>query len=659
MSPALKIRLPRAARFRSLPLFWKVLVPFLLLILLLGVIGSFVIVRELTANAQARLSQDLLRTSLDARSSIHDRELYLLESASFAANLQGMAEATGSSDGERISKLLRSVLALKTDLNLLVAANRDGIGLAEFRKVEGGEAGLSAGTEWAAQPFVGRVLDDPKGRRAAGFVKAGSHPLMAIAAPICSGSQDCVAVGVVIVAVSVDRLTANEPSDTSAAAGAPEAGMVIYDEAGSVLAEAGIVPHIKPPTISGRSLIRRNDTSGSTGISTLYAPLEIQGRRAGILAVSLPTDPAFSSVRGTGIRLALFLLAAMAGIVAIGAMLSRFIMAQVGPLLETSRALGRGDLSARAPVVADDELSELARGVNQMAEQLEASYETLELRVAERTEEVQRLLRERTDLFTTLSHEFRTPLAVITRYLEMMLDPSYLKKPRWGSEAGQVMKDSTDQLLVLINDILDLAKAEAGHIDIALQDVALPGFLKRLRKTIEGLAGAGNLHVRIDVPQDLPLVRADGSRLREIILNLVDNAAKYTPPDGHIKVSARARNDLVEVSVSDTGLGIPEEVRDRIFEPFYRVDGSRPRKGQFSTGLGLALTKRLVEAQGGQIWFEGRPEGGTTFTITLVPVSVTPSPRKGRRGRLNRTAGTPTPQGLADGRPKPVQDRAS
>jgi two-component system sensor histidine kinase/response regulator len=349
----------------------------------------------------------------------------------------------------------------------------------------------------------------------------------------------------------------------------------------------------------------------------------------------------------------------MVGIVAIGAMLSRFIMAQVRPLLETSRALGRGDLSARAPVVADDELSELARGVNQMAEQLEASYETLELRVTERTEEVQRLLRERTDLFTAISHEFRTPLAVITRYLEMMLDPSYPKKPRWSSEAGQVMKDSTDQLLVLINDILDLAKAEAGHLDMALEDVALPGFLTRLRKTIEGLAGAGGLHTRIDVPKDLPLVRADGSRLREIVLNLVDNAAKYTPPDGHVEVSVRTRNDVVEVSVSDTGLGIPEEVRDRIFEPFYRVEGRQPLKGQFSTGLGLALTKRLVEAQGGQIWFEGRPERGTTFTFTLVPVSATPLPRKGRPRKLNRTAGTPAPQGLADGRPKPAQDRAS
>jgi signal transduction histidine kinase len=652
-------RLSPAVRFRSLPLFWKVLVPFLLLILLLGVLGSFVIVRDLTSNAQARLSQDLLRSSLEARSAIHDRELYLLESASFAANLQGMAEATGSNDDERISKLLQSVLALKTDLDLLVVANRIGIGLAEFRKGEAGQAGLSAGTEWAAQPFVGRVLDDPKGRRVAGFVNAGSHPLMAIAAPICSGSQDCAAVGVVIVAVNVDRLIANEASDTSAAAGAPEAGMVIYDEAGGELARAGIVPRYKPPTISGRSLIRRNETGGSTEISTLYAPLEIQGQRAGTVAVSLPTDPAFASVRGAGIRLALFLLAAMAGIVAIGAMLSRFIMAQVRPLLETSRALGRGDLSARAPVVADDELSELARDVNQMAEQLEASYETLELRVTERTEEVQRLLRERTDLFTALSHEFRTPLAVITRYLEMMIDPSYPKKPRWSSEAGRVMKDSTDQLLVLINDILDLAKTEAGHIDIALEDVALPGFLARLRKTIEGLASAGSLHVRIDVPKDLPLVRADGARLREIVLNLVDNAAKYTPTGGRIEVSVRARNDVVEVSVADTGLGIPEEVRDRIFEPFYRVDGRRPLKGQFSTGLGLALTKRLVEAQGGQIWFEGRPEGGTTFTFTLVPVSVTPLPRKGRPGRLNRTAGTPGPQGLADDRPKPVQDRAS
>ena len=229
--------------------------------------------------------------------------------------------------------------------------------------------------------------------------------------------------------------------------------------------------------------------------------------------------------------------------------------------------------------------------------------------------------------------------------------------PERASEAGKVMKDSTDHLLFLINDILDLAKAEAGHIDMKLEDLALQEFFKGLRKTIEGLAAAGSLHAKIDVPNSLPLVRADGSRLREVVLNLVDNAAKYTPPNGHVEVSVRARDDAVEVSVSDTGPGIPEEVRDRIFEPFYRVEGRRPLKGQFSTGLGLALTKRLVEAQGGRIGFENRPEGGTTFTFTVVPVSVTPITRRARR--LNRIAGTSAPQELADGGPKSVQGRAS
>ncbi|MGH9196484.1 MAG: sensor histidine kinase, partial [Acidimicrobiia bacterium] len=113
--------------------------------------------------------------------------------------------------------------------------------------------------------------------------------------------------------------------------------------------------------------------------------------------------------------------------------------------------------------------------------------------------------------------------------------------------------------------------------------------------------------------------------LKEIIVNLVDNAVKYTPPGGRVELAANASNGVVKVSISDSGQGIPDDEGDRIFAPFYRVKGVEPQGGQPSTGLGLALTKRLVQAHGGEIGFESQVGKGTTFTFTLLRAQETPS----------------------------------
>jgi signal transduction histidine kinase len=413
--------------------------------------------------------------------------------------------------------------------------------------------------------------------------------------------------------------------------------VTIYDANGEPLAGAGTKTAVR---VKGADLVRRTEKIGSSEFFTLYAPLEIQGRPEGMVAVRLLPESVFSSVRDAGMRLAFVLLIAMAGIVGIGALLSRYILAQVRPLLATNRALGKGELSARAPIVTDDELGELARGVNQMAEQLEASYETLELRVAQRTEEVQRLLKERTEFFASLSHELRTPLAIILGQAKMLRDPSYRKNLASTAQTGKTIDNSAQQLLSLVNDVLDLARAEAGKIEVNLEKVNVSEVVKDMRRTIEGLAQANGLRVGINVARDLPPVKADRARLREILLNLVDNAVKYTPEGGKVELSAAAQNGEVQVSVSDTGVGIPPEAGALIFEPFYRVPGIAAQHGQASSGLGLAMAKRLVEAQGGSISFLSEKDAGSTFTFSLKPIKSRPQ-RIGSRGNQG---GKPRPR---------------
>jgi signal transduction histidine kinase len=487
---------------------------------------------------------------------------------------------------------LQSVPALKGDLGLAVLADASGVGLAEYRRSSaGGPAKPASGTNFATQDVVARALRSSGASKAAGFLRDGDRTLLAIAAPVCFGAPACSSVGVAIVGIAVDELA-------DAASGPIRAAVSIHDANGTLLARAGDAPQARET-------------------ATRRTPFEVQGARTGTFELSVPTAPAFAAARGAGVRLALVVFGAMIGVVAIGGVLSRRILAQVKPLVETNRALGRGQFDARTPVLSEDELGELARGVNQMAEQLQANYETLELRVAQRTEEVQRLLRERTELFAAISHELRTPIAIIRGQAKMMRDATYPKGTKWVTDAGTVIDDSGAQLLTLVNDVLDLTRAEAGRLDVDIETVRLPDVVRELRPTIEGLAQSSGLRAGIDVARDLPAVRADPRRLREVIVNLVDNAAKYTPEGGSVEVSAFNRNGSVVVSVSDTGVGIPPESGDLIFEPFYRVRGTRTQRGQASSGLGLALAKRIVEAQGGTITFESEIGVGTTFTFTL------------------------------------------
>jgi signal transduction histidine kinase len=293
------------------------------------------------------------------------------------------------------------------------------------------------------------------------------------------------------------------------------------------------------------------------------------------------------------------------------------LLRQVRPLVVANRALASGDLTARAPVLGRDELGELADGVNQMATALQESHETLEERVRERTAEVERLLRERTDFFTAVSHEFRTPLAVILGHAELLADPSFEKKATWHAQAGRLVGDAAQQLLEFVNDIVDIARAEAGRVDLDVQDVRADVVLRDLRPTIAALAASGDVTASVKTPRQLPAVRADEPRLRQVILDLVDNAVKYTPAGGKVAVRASAVGDAVEIAVSDTGIGIAADDGDRLFEPFYRARGSHTQKGQSSSGLGLALVKGLVEAQHGTVRFESVQGKGSTFTISF------------------------------------------
>lgn len=603
------------APLRNLPIFWKLLLPFLVLLLVVGSSGTFIMVRDLSLRSTQSLSEQLTLRAIEARSLIHDRELYLLESANYASNLNGMAASLRRADSDATRHLLESVVALKTDLGVIAATNPSGTSVVELvRPSAGGDLVQGSATDWAAFDPIRRAVQQVDGSKTAGFVRLADRTLMVMVAPVCASAPPCDLAGFTIVGLDMAAALGASVSPIADATGSRQE-VALFDPSHEVLASTASTPPPPPSSAPKTTEIEQHRAVlDGTRVVTAYTGFKLAGHPAGTIAVTLPASSGASSAAPAAARLVALIVVAMLLAALAGAAVSGLILRQLRALVDTSRRLGEGQLSTRAPVLSADEHGELAMTLNRMAEQLEASHETLELQVEQRTQEIHRLLRDRTEFFAGLSHELRTPIAIILTQAEMLLSGAGNKV---RTEAGEAIRLSASQLLEVVNDILDLAGAEARSLDVDLGPVTLPHFFAELQPLLANVAAASDITVDVRIPKRLPPVVADEARLREVVINLVDNAVKYTPAGGHIEIGARLEADVVAISISDTGVGIPEEIGNRVFEPFYRVPGTLPQRAQASSGLGLALVRRWVEAQGGGIVWAPNPAGGTTFTFTL------------------------------------------
>jgi len=230
--------------------------------------------------------------------------------------------------------------------------------------------------------------------------------------------------------------------------------------------------------------------------------------------------------------------------------------------------------------------------------------------------ELRRLEQVRTEFVANVSHELRTPLTAIHGYLETLLAGA-LEEPEHARKFLEIVFRHTERLGRLINDLTDLSNIELGKVTLRLAPTRLGNVVDSVMAIIEPRAASGGVTLAVEVPDGLAAVRADLDRLVQILINLVDNAVKYTPRGGKVSVSARAAGEaMVEVAVADTGVGIPRAELPRITERFYRVDKARSRE-LGGTGLGLAIVKHLVLAHGGELVIDSESGQGTTVRFTL------------------------------------------
>jgi GAF domain-containing protein/two-component sensor histidine kinase len=227
--------------------------------------------------------------------------------------------------------------------------------------------------------------------------------------------------------------------------------------------------------------------------------------------------------------------------------------------------------------------------------------------------------RHKSQFLANMSHELRTPLNAILGYTELLNDGIYGDLPQKAADVMLRIDRSGKHLLGLINDVLDLSKIEAGQLELGLADYSLQEVVHAVVTQVESLAAEKGLALKVAVPPSLPAGRGDERRLAQVLLNLVGNAIKFTEA-GEVRIAARVDGDLFVVSVADTGPGIAEADRQRIFEEFQQADSSSTRK-KGGTGLGLSIARRIVELHGGRISVESTLGRGSTFSFR-VPVRV-------------------------------------
>jgi signal transduction histidine kinase len=229
-------------------------------------------------------------------------------------------------------------------------------------------------------------------------------------------------------------------------------------------------------------------------------------------------------------------------------------------------------------------------------------------------EELEAASRHKSEFLATMSHELRTPLNAIIGFSQVLKQQMYGPLNERQADYVEDVLSSGQHLLNLINDILDLAKVEAGRMELQPSTFELPELLENAASMVRERATRQGTGLTVTVDGSVGAMEGDERKIKQILFNLLSNAVKFTPSGGTVTLAARAEGEQVVISVQDTGIGISAEDQEKIFEEFYQVGASRTQEG---TGLGLALTRRLVELHHGRLTVESDPGVGSTFTATM------------------------------------------
>jgi signal transduction histidine kinase len=407
--------------------------------------------------------------------------------------------------------------------------------------------------------------------------------------PISARAEDAVSRLPTVSDSSAPAATLDDPIDVAALLGAEERGLLL--SACELGCELSIFDAHEQCLFGEPALLQAEVTRGSMG-SPVQRDVYYAGERIArivAVAVSLDAGPALGSEgRGASLRSAHFALRLAESLLYAGL---------------------RRQLSARAHQAY---VEETHCELQLKAQRLEQAIERM--RDADRV---------KASFLATVSHELRTPLTSVLGYSEMLLDGLAGPLNEEQRDYLSTVMAKGEQLLGLISKLLDVSRIESVGVQLNRRPLDLRDLVHEVVYVQAPHARRRRLHVHINIPEQLPLVLGDRDKLRQVLSNLVSNAIKFTPESGAVEIGAHSLNAddpvtarTVQVSVTDSGIGIPKELHDKVFDTFYQVDNS-PSRAYEGSGLGLAIVRRFVEAHGGRVWVESGQPRGTVFHFTL------------------------------------------
>ncbi|TMQ16940.1 MAG: GAF domain-containing protein [Candidatus Rokuibacteriota bacterium] len=292
------------------------------------------------------------------------------------------------------------------------------------------------------------------------------------------------------------------------------------------------------------------------------------------------------------------------------------------PLLSEDEVVGALVVNRRAPGEFDARTVELLRT---FATQSALAIQNARLfrEIEDKGRQLEAANRHKDEFLASMSHELRTPLNAVIGFSEVLLERMFGEvNPKQEEYLNDILA-SGRHLLSLINDILDLAKIEAGRMELDLEEFDLPQAIDNALVLIRERATRKGLSLDVRLAGDLGAARGDQRKIKQVLLNLLSNAVKFTPEGGRIEVRGQRVDSQAEISVADTGIGIAADDLEAVFEEFRQVGTDYTKKHE-GTGLGLTLSRKFVELHGGRIWVKSQPGQGSTFTFT-IPVTAWPT----------------------------------
>ncbi len=382
----------------------------------------------------------------------------------------------------------------------------------------------------------------------------------------------------------------------------------------------------------------------------LVRPIQLEGKRLGTIYLHATLDEMYSRLLEYAGIFGLVMIASSCVAFMLSSWLQGVVSEPILQLAETAKTVSqKKDYSLRAAKVGNDEIGSLIDGFNEMLAQIQSRDEALskgrdelEARVRERTEELRREIAERvryaaelekalqvkSEFLSVMSHELRTPLNVIMGYAKVVLEETFGTVSEGQIRALTTILRCSNELLIMINDIMMTAKIEADKLDVEWERVRPAEILDELKsQSLYGVQLKDGIALRWDYSPDLPAFVSDGSKIKQILQNLINNALKFTE-NGTVTITAETLESYgkpicLEFKVTDTGIGIPPEMHAVIFEMFRQVDGSMTRS-HGGVGLGLFIVKKFTEYLGGTVAVESRVDQGSTFIVSLPLALKTP-----------------------------------